>query len=907
MRLLRALGALVALTALLLGVPAALFAWGDLGALAPSRWGTLWSGAATAGTVIAVVTLVGWACWVLLMVSTVAEVVATLSGDRVRWRVPLTGWVQPIVAGLLAAVVAGLPGVSSMERFGEHEPMTPPSIAVPSSVAESDVAAAPGSIRSSDAEPSLSSSRSVHVVADGEELWTIAENRYGDGQRWQQIAEANGLTLDSPILPGMRLVLPGVPQAQAVAGPGAPPQSAPDRVVVRAGDSLWTIAEEHLGDPERWPEIADLNRTLIIDPDEIEVGWTIVLPHAEEEDPPSPAPIPEDSEQDPWQAEPTGTPADPSATSTPTTTASPDATGAGQPPSGNTAAPATSPAPPPTQVGPPSARPHSDTDDAPLFTREPLRLLAGGLTAALAAAVSAGLVVRHRIQSDQRDLGRRPVPAGESSRRLEAVWAAQADEATEPSGVTGTTVIVGETLDEQQPVTFDLTGVTVVRGPEALTRDLLGAVCTCLASAEWSATTEVVVVGRGLAWTTALDSPMLRYAPEAAVELRAAAERAHHRRVAADELDADLAEVVVFADLLEADERDLLIEVFEDAPGMAAVVIDNPGRTPWTRHGCVIRVDDEATARVGEGAPFVPCLVGAPARRALIDLHASATTTETTRAPWWADDPPPGVSTIHNPPDILEEASMTAVDAHRDRPTLLLLGPIQLVGTRGTRPSRAVKACEEYCGWLLENPGQSSQKMAQSLMVAEATRRSNMSRLRVWLGADERGQQFLPEAYTGRIQLHPGVSSDWDELQLLIQAGVNRTPSQALVQALQLVRGEPLADAAPGLWHWAEQWRRDMIATLRDIALVLGQRSLDSDDLEVARWALKRGLACAPTDELLLSMMIRVEHRLGNRGEAERLVMLVTRLARTRGYDLRVDTVMLIQEVMEGRIRTRKA
>ena len=238
---------------------------------------------------------------------------------------------------------------------------------------------------------------------------------------------------------------------------------------------------------------------------------------------------------------------------------------------------------------------------------------------------------------------------------------------------------------------------------------------------------------------------------------------------------------------------------------------------------------------------------------------------------------------------------------------MLLLGPIALVGTRGDRPTRAVKQCAEYCGWLLENPGSSSARMAQALFVAEATRRSNMSRLRVWLGEDDVGRQYLPEAYSGRIELHPAVGSDWDELQSLIQAGVNRTPSQALVEALQLVRGEPLADAAPGQWHWAEQWRRDMIGTVRDIALVLADRCLQGNDVDAARWALRRGLVCAPSDELLLATMIRAEHLAGNQIEAENYVMQLTRTARAKGHDLRDDTVKVIQQVIEGRVRNRNA
>jgi LysM repeat protein len=48
--------------------------------------------------------------------------------------------------------------------------------------------------------------------------------------------------------------------------------------VVQRGDSLWAIAEAHLGSGFRWTEIHDLNRSFIADPDIICIGWQLKLP-----------------------------------------------------------------------------------------------------------------------------------------------------------------------------------------------------------------------------------------------------------------------------------------------------------------------------------------------------------------------------------------------------------------------------------------------------------------------------------------------------------------------------------------------------------------------------------------------------------------------------------------------------
>lgn len=89
----------------------------------------------------------------------------------------------------------------------------------------------------------------------------------------------------------------------------------------------------------------------------------------------------------------------------------------------------------------------------------------------------------------------------------------------------------------------------------------------------------------------------------------------------------------------------------------------------------------------------------------------------------------------------------------------------------------------ELCSWLLEHPGRTATEMAAGLGIAETTRRSNLSRLRAWLGTDPEGEPYLPEAYSGRIRLHPDVTSDVMQLRLLTGPGVNRIGEEGLVAA----------------------------------------------------------------------------------------------------------------------------
>jgi LysM repeat protein len=66
--------------------------------------------------------------------------------------------------------------------------------------------------------------------------------------------------------------------------PAAPPQAAaeaePEEIyyVIEKGDTLWKIASKFLGSGNRYPEIFEANREVILDPDKIFPGQKIRIP-----------------------------------------------------------------------------------------------------------------------------------------------------------------------------------------------------------------------------------------------------------------------------------------------------------------------------------------------------------------------------------------------------------------------------------------------------------------------------------------------------------------------------------------------------------------------------------------------------------------------------------------------------
>ncbi|WP_316670637.1 bacterial transcriptional activator domain-containing protein, partial [uncultured Propionibacterium sp.] len=464
------------------------------------------------------------------------------------------------------------------------------------------------------------------------------------------------------------------------------------------------------------------------------------------------------------------------------------------------------------------------------------------------------------------------------------------------------------------PVSIDLLtrGLLTVEAAHADLADGLRASLAIQLSDE-SAPPVQVRAGPGCAWLSCLDSPRIAAAPTG-VQLRRDLERLVAERSALLEDGGDAAALRADPQLGEAWEP--VVFLLDEPCGFSADELTRVGACALAPPSPGEPADLELAERWAgiDGRELAPELVMAPARRGIEELFDAADSTDFTKAWWWTSDPglPDDIVPLRRgiapassqeptvPPDPVPDPVPPA-------PFLRLLGPVELLGARGARPARAVRQCQEYCAWILANPAGTAARMTRELLVADTTRRSNMSRLRTWLGADEDGEPYLPDAYSGRITLHPQVTSDWEQLQLLITPGVNRVVDAVLERALAMVRGAPLADAAPGEWAWAEQMRSDMVSAIRDIGVELGGRRLDRGEFGQARRAAATALAAAPDDERLLQVLLRAEHLAGNRPEAERLVLQITRQARTIGTDLQEETIALLQEVVEGRKRARLA
>ncbi len=130
-------------------------------------------------------------------------------------------------------------------------------------------------------------------IQDGDTLMKVAREVYKDERKWTLIKDANPGVDEHRLIVGRELIIPPLkesteaskPVANAGSRTGARPESASQPIradravyVVAEGDTLTSIAREVLGDPDRWPDIYELNRDKLKSPNAIYAGMQLKMP-----------------------------------------------------------------------------------------------------------------------------------------------------------------------------------------------------------------------------------------------------------------------------------------------------------------------------------------------------------------------------------------------------------------------------------------------------------------------------------------------------------------------------------------------------------------------------------------------------------------------------------------------------
>ncbi|MFD2796395.1 LysM peptidoglycan-binding domain-containing protein [Promicromonospora vindobonensis] len=139
-----------------------------------------------------------------------------------------------------------------------------------------------------DTAPPPASRLEPYIVRENDTLWGLALSRLGDGRRYPEIYDLNREVIGPKpglLAAGATILLP-TPTTEP-ARPVADVRGGEASYTVQPGDTLSEIAQAHLGDANRYPEIAAASDATVqpdgdrlTDPDHIEPGWVVTLPSA---------------------------------------------------------------------------------------------------------------------------------------------------------------------------------------------------------------------------------------------------------------------------------------------------------------------------------------------------------------------------------------------------------------------------------------------------------------------------------------------------------------------------------------------------------------------------------------------------------------------------------------------------
>jgi len=117
-----------------------------------------------------------------------------------------------------------------------------------------------------------------YIVEKGDNLWKIAEKKYNNGYVWTKIAQENNLKNASIIYVGQELKMPVVETKIAATTNQTDNKITQGEYKVVRNDNLWKIAVRAYGDGYKWTNIWQENKTLIKNPNLLEIGMMIKIP-----------------------------------------------------------------------------------------------------------------------------------------------------------------------------------------------------------------------------------------------------------------------------------------------------------------------------------------------------------------------------------------------------------------------------------------------------------------------------------------------------------------------------------------------------------------------------------------------------------------------------------------------------
>jgi hypothetical protein len=185
-----------------------------------------------------------------------------------------------------------------------------------------------------------------------------------------------------------------------------------------------------------------------------------------------------------------------------------------------------------------------------------------------------------------------------------------------------------------------------------------------------------------------------------------------------------------------------------------------------------------------------------------------------------------------------------------------VLGDVEIVG--GQEEIDRSRSIEAVAYLALHRNGATDDKLKAALWPkppTPGTFNTTISLARRQLGQDQDGIPYVLPVRNGRYMVSDAVGSDLDRFECLFAMAKSAPEAQAirlLSGALELVRGKPFDDTRTGYaWAHTEGFIARAEALVADAAHALAQLHLQNGDAARATWAARKGLLASPGYEVL--------------------------------------------------------
>lgn len=236
-----------------------------------------------------------------------------------------------------------------------------------------------------------------------------------------------------------------------------------------------------------------------------------------------------------------------------------------------------------------------------------------------------------------------------------------------------------------------------------------------------------------------------------------------------------------------------------------------------------------------------------------------------------------------------------------------LLGPVTVSAPGPVEADRLALATEVVV-YLAAHPGGVHINVLTAAVwprgVPAEVRDAVLARVGAWLGTDASGApNLVTETSSGRLSLGPRVRVDWDVFRgLVARAGSSGDEEGCLRRALDLVRGQALDGRDPSRYGWlaADSLPYEVPALVADVAHRLSVLRLGAGNPADAMEAARAGLRLAFDDETLWRDLLRAA---ATTGSEETLRSVVEEISARAALDevlprMAPETEALIDELL---------